>query len=130
MFPTILDQNAFGMRILPMHWIGRFSMEMADLPCMPDFERSTVLGNVVMTEIRFSRHAKRRMGLYDLSEGSIAKAIEHHIATSEDIGTGRIELVSRELRSMHDYPIKIVFLCEENSITVITAYPFRKGIRK
>lgn len=70
------------------------------------------------------------MALYDLSEASIAKEIQKHIESPDKVGTGRIELVSKDLESVHGYPIKIVFSFEDQSIIVITAYPLRKGVQR
>lgn len=70
-------------------------------------------------EIKFSRHAKRRIKLYELSEIRIKEIIEHnflkHYTTNE-----KIEIVSEEL--------KIIMTNEKKGITVITAYPFRKKV--
>ncbi|PIP76692.1 MAG: hypothetical protein COW85_12875 [Ignavibacteria bacterium CG22_combo_CG10-13_8_21_14_all_37_15] len=72
-------------------------------------------------EIRFSRHAKRRIKLYELSEIRIKEIIEHnflkHYTTNE-----KIEIMSEGL--------KIIVKSDKKGITVITAYPFRKKVSR
>ena len=72
-------------------------------------------------EIKFSRHAKRRIKLYTLSETKIKEIITHnllkHYTTNE-----KIEILSEG--------IKIIVTNEKKGITVITAYPFRKKVSR
>ncbi len=40
---------------------------------------------------------------------------------------GKYEKVNHDLSNKYGYPLKIVFVIEENDIIVITAYPVKKG---
>jgi hypothetical protein len=81
-----------------------------------------------MNEIRikFSRHAKRRMILYGISESTIQAIIERQIKIGWG-SEGKVEVVDYEVISWHGYPIKVVFSCEGNNITIVTAYPLKRG---
>ncbi len=78
--------------------------------------------------IEYSRHAKRRMKLYNISEESVLSIITQ--ACSENaIEEGKHELISDNIFTEYGHPIKIVFSCEKNKIIVITAYPLKKGVK-
>lgn len=76
--------------------------------------------------IKFSRHAKRRMALYGISESTI-EAIIGHREKIGGVSEGKSEVIDYETLSKHGYPIKVVFSCEEHRVTVITAYPLKRG---
>ena len=78
------------------------------------------------TLIEFSRHAKRRMNLYGISEPTVQAIIESRKMVGA-ISDGRNEVIDYERISEYGYPIKVVFSCKENTITVITAYPMKRG---
>jgi hypothetical protein len=71
--------------------------------------------------INFSRHAKRRIKLYDIEEQEIIKIINNE----KHIKLGQNEIVRKI--SGHRYSIKIVFDFEKDYIIVITAYPLKRG---
>jgi len=73
--------------------------------------------------VKFSRHAKRRAKLYNISE-----SVVENILKDSNLKNGEHEIV-REV-SGFKYPIKIVVAVEESIMTVITNYPLKKGIRK
>jgi hypothetical protein len=77
-------------------------------------------------KIEFSRHAKRRMTLYEISELTVRGIIERQKKDGR-ISVGKNEVIDYQTVSRHGYPIKVVFSCEENHITVITAYPRKEG---
>jgi hypothetical protein len=77
-------------------------------------------------KIEFSRHAKRRMALYEISKPTVQAIIENQ-KMADTISEGKNEVIDYQTVSRHGYPFKIVFSCEENQITVITAYPLRRG---
>lgn len=81
-----------------------------------------------MEEIRiaFSRHAKRRMALYEISEPTVRAVVESQ-KKAGFVSKGKNEVIDSQNVSRHGYPIKVVFSCEENQITVITAYPLKRG---
>ena len=70
-----------------------------------------------------SRHAKRRIRLYNIPESTILQMIEQ----SMPLNNGRYEIVRNA--DSFAYPIKIVFEIQEMAITLITAYPLKKGIK-
>ncbi len=77
-------------------------------------------------KIKFSRHAKRRMSLYDISESNVKKLIEN-LGTKNSISSGKNEIIDDQVISGQGYPLKVVFSYEENQITIITAYPLKRG---
>jgi hypothetical protein len=77
-------------------------------------------------EIEFSRHARRRMALYEISEPTVRAIIECQKKDGR-ISVGKNEVIDYQTVSRHGYPIKVAFSCEENHITVIPAYPLRRG---
>jgi hypothetical protein len=74
-------------------------------------------------KIKFSRHAKRRAKLYAISETTIT-----HILNNMSLHRGQHEIV-RPVPGFK-YSLKIVVSVEEDLITVITNYPFKKGRKK
>jgi hypothetical protein len=71
-------------------------------------------------EIKFSRHAKRRAKLYGIPESEIKE-----ILATMNLGKGDHE-ITKDVRGSK-YPLKIVVSVEENTATVITSYPLKKG---
>jgi len=53
---------------------------------------------------------------------SIHRCMEKEVPTS-----GEGEFVNRELAARYGYPLKIAFSIKERVVTVITAYPLRRG---
>ena len=74
-------------------------------------------------EIKFSRHAKRRAKLYEISEKTITA-----ILTNMNLHQGEHEIIKHV--SGFKYPLKIVVSVEEKLMTVITNYPIKKGRKK
>jgi hypothetical protein len=72
-------------------------------------------------KIKFSRHAKRRAKLYDISESIISKILENRDLTHQ----GTYEIV--EDVEGFKYPLKIIVAVENDIITIITSYPLKKG---
>ena len=70
-------------------------------------------------KIIFSRHAKRRMKLYGISEKEVIKLLDF---TRKMNGT----FVTRSMPGFK-YPIKVVFKEENEDIVVVTAYPLKRG---
>jgi len=78
--------------------------------------------------IHFSRHAKRRMKLYNLSEEDVPSVIACK-NPKLNFSEGKHQIVSETKFSRHGYPIKVVFTCESGTITIITAYPLKRGVK-
>ena len=70
--------------------------------------------------IHFSRHARRRAKLYNISESNI-----YEILRNLDLQDGEHDLTIDV--PGFKYPVKIVVSVERNIITVITNYPLKKG---
>ncbi len=73
-------------------------------------------------EIKFSRHAKRRARLYGISESTVSASLE------------RMNLAQGEHEIINDigqkYPLKIVVSVKKDTLSVITNYPLKKGMKK
>ncbi|MCX5887074.1 MAG: DUF4258 domain-containing protein [Proteobacteria bacterium] len=74
-------------------------------------------------KIKFSRHAKRRAKLYNISESAISD-----ILRNMNLLQGEHELI-RNIGGFQ-YPLKIVVSVERDTVTVITNYPMKKGRKK
>ncbi len=72
-----------------------------------------------MTEIRFSRHAKRRMQPYDISQDVVIGILP--LADAE----GRHTVTRRS--PGHKFPIKVVYKVHAQGTVVITTYPVKKA---
>ena len=77
------------------------------------------LANMTQTEIYFSRHAKRRMRLYNIAEEEV-QTILRGKKRDEWISDDRNEVIDHGVLNRHGYPIKVVFTLEGDAITVIT----------
>jgi hypothetical protein len=74
-------------------------------------------------KIKFSRHAKRRAKLFNISESAISD-----ILTGMNLRRGEHEIVRNVVG--FQYPLKIVVSVEGDTATVITNYPLKKGRKK
>lgn len=75
-----------------------------------------------------SRHAKRRCQLYKIDSNDVQVSIEDHLRTHQ-LQDGQYEIVNFTLASKYKFPLKIIFSVESTMITVITAYPLKKGLQ-
>jgi len=73
--------------------------------------------------IEFSRHALRRIKLYGISESDVKKII----AKSKKLNKGYNEII--EPVPNFKYPIKVVLTREDDYLTIITAYPLKRGLK-
>lgn len=69
--------------------------------------------------VEFSRHAKRRMQLYNIPESTLLEILENI-----ELSQGEHEII--EDVSGIKFPVKMVIAVEGEIITVITAYPLKK----
>ena len=76
-----------------------------------------------MIEIKFSRHAKRRAKLYEISETIITDILK-----TMNLHQGEHEIIKNV--PGFNYPLKIVVSVEENLMTVITNYSLKKRRKK
>jgi len=79
--------------------------------------------------ILFSRHAKRRMKLYGIAEETILDIIEDR-DREECSADGTYNVIGKDSFTKYGYPIKVIFSQEKSKITVITAYPLKRGLKK
>jgi len=74
--------------------------------------------------LRYSRHAKRRMALYDICEEDVGLVVRE--GEREDLPEpGRVSF-KLHLASGFKYPIKVVALEQGKDLLVITAYPLKR----
>jgi hypothetical protein len=73
--------------------------------------------------IEFSRHAKRRMQLYGISEENVLTAINE--GKKEILANGKIVFV-HDFQLKLRYPIKVVALQKERGTLIITTYPLKR----
>jgi len=71
-------------------------------------------------KIKISRHAKRRAKLYNIPESVIIDILK-----VKELSQGVHEII--ETVEGFKYPLKIVVTVEDDTITVITNYPLKKG---
>ena len=74
-------------------------------------------------KLKSSRHAKRRAKLYKIPESVISE-----ILTNTNLQQGEHEII-RDVAGFQ-YPLKIVVSVAEDTATVITNYPLKKGRKK
>jgi hypothetical protein len=72
-------------------------------------------------KIEFSRHAKRRAKLYNISESVILRVLEN-----KDLSHQGINEIAENVEGFK-YPLKIVVAVEADVITIVTNYPLKKG---
>ena len=76
-----------------------------------------------MKEIRFSRHARRRAKLYNISESLVSE-----ILASIRLREGEHEII-RVVPGFR-YPLKIIVSVESDIAMVITNYLLKRGMKK
>ena len=77
-------------------------------------------------EIYFSRHAQRRLKLYAIDADDVVSSI-HSWFGKQSIIQNRNSIIVNELENKYQFPLKIIFAFEGSTVTVITAYPLKKG---
>jgi hypothetical protein len=68
------------------------------------------------------------MNLYNLTENAVVSVIKQQ-NPNVDFLSGKYEILG-DKKTLHGYPLKVVFSCENNEVIVITAYPLKRGIKK
>ena len=76
-----------------------------------------------MKEIRFSRHARRRAKLYNISESLVSE-----ILASMRLRAGEHEII--RIVPGFRYPLKIIVSVESDIAMVITNYLLKRGMKK
>ncbi len=78
-----------------------------------------------MKKIIFSRHAERRLSLYNIRKDRIRNSIEKNLHEIKKSGKNVLLETYPEMK----YPVKIVYSVEAEYIIIITAYPLKRGTR-
>lgn len=79
-------------------------------------------------DILFSRHARRRMALYEISPDDVVKAIEG-LGAPTDMSE-RNEIIDHCVAEKYGYPLKVIYNRDGDRVTVITAYPVKRGLKR
>ncbi len=74
-------------------------------------------------KIKMSRHAKRRAKLYKIPEETI-----NSVLSERELSEGENEIIQNI--SGFKYPLKIIIKVQDDLVTVISTYPFKKGKSK
>jgi hypothetical protein len=72
--------------------------------------------------IRFSRHAKRRMNLYDLKEEDILSIVTGNKSEGK---IGERFIIIDDSMIKYQLPIKVVGVRQAECIMIVTVYPFK-----
>lgn len=72
-------------------------------------------------DIKISRHAKRRIKLYNIPEEKIIQII-----SAAQPCRGKQMIVKKIIG--YSYPVKIIFELSDNQLIVITCYPLKRGV--
>lgn len=78
-------------------------------------------------KIVFSRHARRRLKLYRIEQQDIVNTIESSSKEQRSSVEQGFWIIDKSLTVKYAYPVKVVFVQEEERIVVVTAYPLKKG---
>ena len=81
-----------------------------------------------MIEIKFSRHSKRRMKLYDIDENDIINAINNYFLNNK-LFYGKYDIMDKSLSAKYTYPVKIIFSVENEKIVVVSGFPIKRGYK-
>ncbi len=73
-------------------------------------------------DIIFSRHAKRRMTLYEIDAPDVKHAIERGKKQIQPDGKIYFTITLEKLK----YPLKVVIVEEAETYVIITAYPLKR----
>ncbi len=74
-------------------------------------------------DIKFSRHAKRRMKLYGISEEDVLNVLTNgRKETSED---GKI-FFFHNINEKFKYPVKVITAQGDKTLVIVRAYPLKK----
>jgi len=78
-------------------------------------------------DIKFSRHAKRRMKLYGISKEDVLNVLRNgRKETSED---GK-RFFLHDINEKFKYPIKVITAQSDKMLVIVSAYPLKKRRKK
>ena len=76
-------------------------------------------------DIRFSRHAKRRMSLYSIEEDDVLSMVKNNMGAWE---LGERFIIIDHSMNQYKLPIKVIGIKEEEAIIIVTVYPLKTKI--
>jgi len=78
-------------------------------------------------DIKFSRHAKRRMKLYGISEEDVLNVLRNgRKEPSED----ERKVFLHDINEKFKYPVKIITTQSDKALVIVSAYPLKKRRKK
>ena len=81
---------------------------------------------VEFEKIDFSRHARRRMKLYGISEEDVLHVLSR--GKSQARSDGKI-IFLYEMKEKFSFPIKVISAYRDTALVIISAYPFKRRKR-
>jgi hypothetical protein len=78
-------------------------------------------------DIKFSRHSKRRMKLYGISEEDVLNVLRN--SRKETSGDGKIFFL-HDINEKFKYPIKVITVQGDKAFVIVSAYPLKKRRKK
>ncbi|MCK4619339.1 MAG: DUF4258 domain-containing protein [Desulfobacterales bacterium] len=78
-------------------------------------------------DIKFSRHSKRRMKLYGISEEDVLNVLRN--GRKETSGDGKIFFL-HDINEKFKYPIKVITVQGDKAFVIVSAYPLKKRRKK
>ena len=76
----------------------------------------------------YTRHARRRMQLYEVSEEDVEEAVQNPEAGPE-IEEGRLVVQATFPNRFKGKPLKVIYVIEDESVTILSVYPLKKAHR-
>jgi hypothetical protein len=77
--------------------------------------------------IVFCRHATRRIAMYGIEADDVVRIVERFV-TERRVSVGKHVAIDERSAGRYGFPLKIVFAVEGLKITIVTAYPLKKGV--
>jgi len=78
-------------------------------------------------DIKFSRHAKRRMKLYGISEEDVLNVLRN--GRKETSGDGKIFFL-HDINENFKYSVKVITVQGDKVLVIVSAYPLKKRRKK
>ncbi|OHB94488.1 MAG: hypothetical protein A3E19_01240 [Planctomycetes bacterium RIFCSPHIGHO2_12_FULL_52_36] len=75
--------------------------------------------------MEFTRHARRRMRLYEISQEEVEEAVSK--PDKIDIESNRKVVYKIFAQRFKGMPLKVVYVKEEGDVVILSAYPLKKS---
>ncbi|MBU4013992.1 MAG: DUF4258 domain-containing protein [Proteobacteria bacterium] len=82
---------------------------------------------VEQKDIKFSRHAKRRMKLYGLSEEDVLNVLKN--GSKEMAKDGKLFFL-HDIKGKFKFPVKVITAQGDKTLIIVSAYPLKKRRKK